>query len=273
MNEGKVRKKEQEGGEQKLRKWLWGERDVDQILLRYAFILHLVILLNKSTDTIKQNRFIMCNSDYITRSKLSRVQNKSMWQMKSINQHSDFPSPNSSVLRCRCVRLSSSISSMVKPPSIETERTKSFQIHGDASPRWITRKSGNIHQPLLASFFLFFSEHLILFSSSSSSEFHSHFLSPRVFPQNISAERKIFSPPFTFIYQGLSCGSGKLQRDQRAIQQNKIKKRWNVRRGVRWRRRPLTQACSSFLRLMLRSIMREYLRLKYCFLYEANLRK
>lgn len=68
----------------------------------------------------------------------SWVINKSMRQMKSINQDNDFPPFNSSPLHCWCMRLSSSNTSMVKSPLIWMERTKSFQIHSNASIRWIT---------------------------------------------------------------------------------------------------------------------------------------
>lgn len=179
-NEWREGENKQQEEEQKLRKWLWGKRDFNKILWRHshAFIWHLIMLLNKSTDAIKVNRFIMCNSDYITRSNLSQFQNKSTWQMKSISQNNDFPSSNSSLLHCWCVRLSSSVPSMVECPSIETQRTKSFWIHGDASPGWITRKSGNIHQSLLL-----FSPSF-LHSSHPPSFVHTSFLFT-FFPQNI----------------------------------------------------------------------------------------
>lgn len=105
----------------------------------------------------------------------SQAQSKSMCHMKSINQHTDFSSSNSSFLYCWSVRLSSSILSIVKSPSIETERTTT---HGDTSPRWIKRKSRKIHPPQMLFFFINF---LSSFSQPHPPKFILISLSPNMF--------------------------------------------------------------------------------------------
>lgn len=145
--------------------------------------------------------------------------------MKSINQHNDLPSSNRPLLHSRYVRLSSSTPSMVKPPLIGMERTKSFWIHGDTSPRLITRKS----YLNLCCFFFFLNllasfPHPHPLSFRCRWWFNSHLFSWsfHVFPQNVCVcvEWKsvrgsrsaasicdfFFSPVFTFRYQGVWCG-------------------------------------------------------------------